>query len=706
MKWAIRLVFTILLLGVIGIVGATALILTLDINKLKPLIQTQLAKQNIDATFAGNLSWTLYPSLAIQANSVELKHSQNKQPLAQIGSARFSVKLMPLLNRELEVNELTLNNSEVWYTPDTLSLLGKTSQPEASTSTETQEQNPQEISLAILKVASTDVVAHVTNPDASISDFTLEHFEAFDINLEGESFPLELRTTIALPQQPVIRAFAAGRIAISPKASTLRSEEFEATIDLTPSANATSESGQITITTQKTHLSWANALALNSQLSVSTPNARNLFNALAINLDTHSPDVLKRMELTSDLALQQQQFALDNLKITLDKTTLTGTVNVNLAGGTGLPPTDAKLKIDEINLDNYLPTPAPETVTPVESAPTPLPIDLINQISAKLALQIESATIKNIALTNIGVDIAAHAGDINIKKLNANLFDGQLKTQAIATTKNNALKVSGESSITNINLQQTLTHFADFKNIAGSANSTVQFSTQGSTDKELTESLSADSNATIPTLTLSPFNLEQQYCEAIAWIEEKQGKSNANIATKQWDTYTQLKPVTLSASLKGNDVNVSNLSADIENIQASAKGALNFSTGEFAFPIDLSLANFSSAPDSCSSIDKKWRELSLPLICKGKLDSIDAKTCLPDTKRINKIIEAKVNAKIDEAKDKAKAELDEKVQKEKDKLKEQADKKIKDALEDLKNDKKAKELEDKLKQILGNGKSK
>lgn len=711
MKWAIRLLFTLLLLAVFAIIGLAALILTLDINRLKPIIQTQLEKQDISATFTGDLSWTLYPSLAIKANDIALKHAQNNQNLAQIGGAVFSVKLMPLLQRNIEVNELSLTNSEIWYAPNTLELLSgnTTTAPAKSDSDNTSnesESTSQQINLAILKVAANNVTAHVTGTDNTTSDFTIEQFTAYDINLEGQSFPLELKTTIALPQQPVIRTFTAGRVAISPSTSSLTSSELEATIELGAAQATQSKNAQLTVTTANTTLNWAQDLDLTTKLAISSPNVRDLLKALNIEIDTHNPQVLNGLEINSDVSLKQQQLALDNIKLSLDKTRATGNIKVNLAQSTGLPPTAVNLAIDEINVDDYLPTPVDVETAPIESAPTPLPIELINQLTTKASVSIESATVKKIAISKIATEIEAHDGNINIKKLNAKLFDGEINTNAVARTNNNSLTISGETKVKQLDLQKTLIHFADFKNIEGNANSTVQFSTSGTTDKQLTDNLSADTEATIPKLIFSPFNLEKQYCEALAWIEEKQGKTNAdqNITAKQWQAYTQLEPVKLAANLRGTEVNVSTLSADIEKIQAAAKGTLNFATGAFSFPIDLSLANFSSAPDSCSNIDKKWRELSLPLICKGKLDSIDAKTCLPDTKRINKIIEAKVNAKVNEAKEKAKAELDEKLEKEKAKLKEQADDKIKDALEDLKKDKKAKELEDKLKQLLGNGK--
>lgn len=156
MKWAIRLLFTLLLLAVFAIIGLAALILTLDINRLKPIIQTQLEKQDISATFTGDLSWTLYPSLAIKANDIALKHAQNNQNLAQIGGAVFSVKLMPLLQRNIEVNELSLTNSEIWYAPNTLELLsGNTTTALATNNSDNpsneSESASQQINLAILK---------------------------------------------------------------------------------------------------------------------------------------------------------------------------------------------------------------------------------------------------------------------------------------------------------------------------------------------------------------------------------------------------------------------------------------------------------------------------------------------------------------------------------------------------------------------------
>lgn len=109
-----------------------------------------------------------------------------------------------------------------------------------------------------------------------------------------------------------------------------------------------------------------------------------------------------------------------------------------------------------------------------------------------------------------------------------------------------------------------------------------------------------------------------------------------------------------------------NLDAKVQQLSAQSRGELDINTGEFRFPLDISMSDFSAGIEGCVEVDKVWRKRAIPLRCKGNIANIGAKTCLPDGPRITEYIK-------DEAKQAVKKEVD--------KAKSKAEDKIKEALE-------------------------
>jgi len=115
MKKSLKLFAGILLsLALLVAIGITALVLLVNPNDYKPQLQTLAAKQNVELNIEGNLGWSFYPQLGIHAGKFSIKPPMKDitKPF-QFDSLTVSVKLLPLLHRQIIVHNVAIRASEI-----------------------------------------------------------------------------------------------------------------------------------------------------------------------------------------------------------------------------------------------------------------------------------------------------------------------------------------------------------------------------------------------------------------------------------------------------------------------------------------------------------------------------------------------------------------------------------------------------------------
>ncbi len=103
------LIAVVLLLVVAAIV---VLPMVVDPNDFKGEIVERVQKQTgRDLKIAGDLDLSVFPWLGVQVDGVELSNAPGfaKTPFVSVKSASIRVKLMPLLNKQLEVDAVELD---------------------------------------------------------------------------------------------------------------------------------------------------------------------------------------------------------------------------------------------------------------------------------------------------------------------------------------------------------------------------------------------------------------------------------------------------------------------------------------------------------------------------------------------------------------------------------------------------------------------
>jgi len=388
----------LVLLGLLLIIVALGFALThlFDPNDYKDEIR-QIArdKAHIELTLNGDIGWSLFPWLGLELHEASVATLTNPtQPFADLQMLGLSVRVLPLLRREVQMSDVRVEglnlrlNKDVhghgnWEdigknVPDPATAASAPTVTEAATPPK-PEKPPQPIRLDIDSLT-------INNARVEYNDEqTGKQFSAESIQLsagavhEGASIPLKL-TAFLGTNQPLMRVKTElnGNLRIQ---RALQRYQFE---DMRLSGEATGEplqgktvtfstQGQLLVdlaaniaewTNMKLSLNQLRALGelkvndldktpqLNGALSIAQFDLAKFLDSVGNPLPPMAAGSLSKVELVSRLKGTPTSLALEDLNLKLDDSTFTGRVAVDDFAKQSLR---VQLKADTFNADNYLP---------------------------------------------------------------------------------------------------------------------------------------------------------------------------------------------------------------------------------------------------------------------------------------------------------------------------------------------------------------
>lgn len=644
-------------------------LLTIDPNQLKPHITKALADKGLSAEL-GNLSWRFYPVIGVELTSTTLSSGDTAEPLVNLGRMVFGARLLPLLKRELEIETLLIENSNLNYLVDAQGRSNWQSMLDASAPDQDAQQESaanaaeqqshfeiQTIRIANLSVHYTDAATQIKTAITGL-DIT-----ATQVSTDNQPFPIQLSASIQHGDLPQISVSLLGDLALELSAQQLTFAKT--TVSLTSGkANADLKTNG--------ELHWGENLQINVQAEIKPTNPLHWLNAFAIELPARNdPTTLKHFSGVTAFATDGNTVTLKDTRIEIDESRIHGELSLKPAHQNQQPHIDTTWHVNKLNLDRYL---APSDSETSETAPNPppqdLPTELLQQLNLTGALSVDELTLAEQTIKSIKVKVEARDGVIKTTLANAASFDAIIAAEAVLNAKQPEVKIDAKAQSQGLNVGMLLKSLADIENLNGSADTQLSLTSHGKTDTQLFDNIDAHITSRSEKLAFNPINLEQQYCKLVALVDNKQ------LPQREWLPFTELTPITIDLHFTDNQVTVTKLNAEIDRLTTSASGSLNLDTGKFDFPIDISLANFSAAKKACAIIDEKWRNRSIPLRCKGNIEKISYDTCTPDIKRIGDIAEQRFKAEKKELEDKAEA----KAKAEREKAKDKADNEAKKIL--------------------------
>ncbi|KRP48718.1 AsmA protein [Pseudomonas libanensis] len=390
----------LVLLGLLLIIVALGFALThlFDPNDYKEEIR-QIArdKAHIELTLNGDIGWSLFPWLGLELHEASVATlTAPTQPFADLQMLGLSVRVLPLLRREVQMSDvrveglnLRLNRDKQGHgnwedigknVPDATAEAPAAAPAPVEPVAETKpEKPPQPIRLDIDSLT-------INNARVEYNDEqTGKQFSAESIQLsagaihEGASIPLKL-TAFLGSNQPLMRVKTElnGNLRIQ---RALKRYQFE---DMRFSGEATGEplqgktvsfstQGQLLVDLAANVAEWTNlklsanqlrALGelkandldktpqISGALSVAQFDLAKFLDSIGHPLPAMAPGSLSKVELVSRLKGTPTSVALENLNLKLDESTFTGRVAVDDFAKQSLR---VQLKADTFNADNYLP---------------------------------------------------------------------------------------------------------------------------------------------------------------------------------------------------------------------------------------------------------------------------------------------------------------------------------------------------------------
>jgi AsmA protein len=451
----------IVLIGVAALVGivviaSVALYLFFDPNDYRDEISSAVKESTgRELVIEGDLSLSIFPWIAVEIGQTRLGNADGfgDQPFLSFDQARLSVRLMPLLLRQdIAVGTASLEGLSVnlAVAKDGRNNWDDLSAAEATTTdtAETAEDGAGTLDVANVSVegaqlsyvdaqASSSVVlsglSFNTGRIAAGSPFDFEAAFGFlsqpgniggelsirGTNTLGEDFGSvtvdglnAAGTLTGLVEQPTTFNFDARHIVADLNASKLTLGEMELSI-FGLGVSATVEP-----------FSWEGSPLINASIRVADFSLKDLMQTFGTEPPpTADAKALQKVAFNANAAISEKSIDLKSLSMTLDDTTLTGTLSLPLTEN-GTMRFD--LSADQINLDAYM-APADESAAaaePGEAVDVEIPVEMIRALKASGKARLKQATLSGMVFENLELGLESTGGKLRLHPVAAELFEG------------------------------------------------------------------------------------------------------------------------------------------------------------------------------------------------------------------------------------------------------------------------------------------
>lgn len=711
--------FFIIGLVILVLVLFCALVLFFDPNNYKTEIQHIVKeKANVELNIEGDINWTFYPwlGISIQNTSAASVDTPDK-PFAKVKELDLSVKLLPLFSGKIAMNDVNLDGLVIDLQKDEH---GKTNWDKVGQVASTETTNKQETSKEPQQPQDTAQKANIdlnvnsvtiNNTKVSYKDLKLgQEYIINDVHLStgvikiGEPVTIKLganfssaqpklKTEIQLQGQLAYdldnkryqfdgldltskisgdmfngktATFAAkGDLIADLKANTAAWNKLRLTLDdlkLSGNLNATNITGQVP--------------AVKGSLVAETFNLHKTLKDIGIALPAMADkQALSQVGFSMNLVGSTKALALNDLKIKLDNTNLTGRVAITDLAKQAIK---VQIKGDSINVDNYLPPEAkPTTAQTTTQAPASksgstatnkamwssepmFDPKSLRALDIDAAFTMQQLTIKKLPWQDFEAKITAKNGLINIQNVGGKLFTGSINLKGSLNASSATPQINIQPTVNNIPIEKLMDQQGKKLSIRGNANLNGNLHTAGLSQASMVRNLGGTASFVVNNGALIGENFEYQVCRGVALVRGKQ-------LTSKFDrTETKFQQLKGSVNIANGVADNQDLIIAIAGFETKGKGTFNIPAMEVDYQIGLSLKGEQDiSGDPACKVNKDVTGIDFPLLCKGSILNNTSSLCGIDQGAVGKMA-------LDYGKNKANEALG----KERDKLQEKLDKKL------------------------------
>ena len=663
----------------VAVVLSAALMMFLDPNDYRAELQEMARKQGIELVIEDNLNWQLWPSLSIQLGKTTLTplitspnlgknmapflESQNiEPPVIELKQLTASVQWLPLLQGIIAIDGIHVKNAHFnlivnpqgqnnWQQP----AIAPKNQPSTIKTTSSSIKKPvatKPLNLAIQSLILENITLdYHSQPDklkVSLSQFDLD-IKRF--NTSNQPFTLQLDWQAAIStakndnqaalthvsskslNNPLInKGHLTTTLSIPSDLSTLTVQHSQLDTTLSHKHSDKTESADISLALrgEVNHLNRSKVQPqFKGKLSTQAFNLKKLLSVVTgTPIKTSDANALTKISLSSDINSQQNLIEFDHIILNLDQTQLKGlfSIKTSTKSAASNPKITAKLQVNRINIDRYLPpvtppssttstsntTPMPSTIPTSKLKPTKtqtssssksiIPVRLIQSLNLDLQLDLDALQLNELQAQQVATTIIANKGLVRLKNIKAKFYQGEitLKGQLDARQGNaNKARLNINGTLTNVQIESLIKDLKlqqDYQ-LSGKINTKFNGQITGTHRESLLKNLNAKIHINSNIITLKPDNIEQKFCDII-----NIGKTSTR--TKSWANQSNIKNFTASMSLINQQINITEINANIVNLKLGAYGKINMASGFYELIFPLTLTQDWTSTDGCRTRDK------------------------------------------------------------------------------------------------------
>lgn len=510
---------------VLVIAGIIVLTLTFDPNQYKGQI-TRIVKEQTgrELTIGGKISLSIFPWIGAEIRTVSLSNAPGfgNQPFAQVGELGVKVKLLPLLHKEVVVDQIIIDGLRLNLAKDRAGrsnwedLAGKGA-PKTAAKPGTQPATPMAgLLVSGVSVRNSQVVWDdrssgkrytVRNLDFNTGEISPGRMTdvqlAFD--LESGSPPLRTRVTFK------------ARLAVDPEKQTLDA----------PSASLEAAGVTIKLANLKgTRI--IDAPTFSGTLDIPTFDARSLMRTFGVKYETADKNALSKVTFNGPFSASTSAIEFRNFRLGLDETTLRGSFSLR---DFAHPAYRFDLNLDNIDVDRYLPPSQPaqkaragQPTAQAQPTPVVVPLAALRALNVNGSLGVQKLKAIGIHSTDVGAKLVARGGVISLSPMQAKLYGGSYSGSADVDARGRVPVFKMDEKLDGVQIGPLLKDMQTFDYFTGTGNLAFNLGARGLNAKEITSSLNGNGSFAVRNGKIEGVDLVKIINQTRAIAEQVRGK--------------------------------------------------------------------------------------------------------------------------------------------------------------------------------------
>ena len=479
-----KLLIAVAALVVVLVAGVVALPFFVPVSVYKTQIEAQAkAATGRDLAIKGDMKLSLFPAVAIEAKDVSFANAAGASTpeMARLKSLKVAVKLMPLLKGSLEVESFILEEPVIVLEID--------KQGRANWVFETRPATPG----AAPQATGSSAAGDIRLGEVKLKDGRLTYIDA----RTGEKEELTaINATVELPDLDRPMKFDGG--------ATWHGKPLTVKLDVDkPRAFMAGQPAGISLLLGgdpvkigfKGQVTTSGAGRAQGDVDLAIPSVKDLAAWIGKPIDAR-PNTMGALSISGKLDRQGPKTSFTGAKVSLDQIKGTGDVAVDTSGAK--PHLQAKLALDKLDVNPYLPpeAPAPRAgAAPSGQAAqqgwSEEPIDLsgLKAANADLDLTVGGLVIRKIEIGKGVIKAQLKDGKLALDLSELALYQGSGQAKVTLDGSGPMPGVDARVTLSGVQAEPLLKVAADFERLSGTFATEAQITTKGRSQKEMVSAL-------------------------------------------------------------------------------------------------------------------------------------------------------------------------------------------------------------------------